>query len=224
VLRFLDERASLADIAAIIWSMPKAVFLRGVASWIALRLGLFRPVRHQLSRRALLTFIAALSASLLLPPAARAEKAPWFTLPATSGATRTPASYAGRVALLMYEDRDSRSVNAALKDEVKRRIDGEGLAGQLVVVPIADLRKYDYWPARAVVRRAVSDEARTLGAEILLDWKGDVLRSYGFAAPGSNVVLLGKDGSLLYRRTAPLDAAERRRFHQLLSRALAATS
>jgi hypothetical protein len=124
----------------------------------------------------------------------------------------------------MYEDRDSRGLNAALKAEVRRRVLGERLTGKLVVVPVADVRRYDYWPARTAVRKAVGKEARELGAEILLDWKGDILRRYGFRAPGSNVALIAHDGKLLYHRTRPLGGADREAFHQVLSAALAARS
>ncbi|HEY0712349.1 MAG TPA: hypothetical protein VGF45_06730 [Polyangia bacterium] len=150
-----------------------------------------------------------------------AAKAPWFSLEATSGGVRTPASFAGRVVLLMYEDRDSGELNAALKAEVKRRMENEPAARTLVVLPVADVRKYNYFPARGIVRRAVVERAETLGTDILLDWTGDIARAYGFVAPGSNVVLIGRDGVHLYQRTSPLDATERRRFHAVLSTALA---
>jgi hypothetical protein len=153
-------------------------------------------------------------------PPAVGRAAPWFALEGSSGATRTLWSYAGRVLLLMYEDRDSQGLNAALKAEVRRRMAVERLFGQLAVVPVADLRRYDYWPARKIVRRAVAEQARALGAETLLDWKGDVLRRYGFRSPGSNVALIGHDGRLLYHDTSPLVAEERRRFHELLTGAL----
>jgi hypothetical protein len=67
---------------------------------------------------------------------------------------------------------------------VRRRFSAERLAGQLMVVPVADVRRYDYWPARAVVRKAVIKEARALGAEILLDWKGDVPAPLRLPGPG----------------------------------------
>jgi hypothetical protein len=122
----------------------------------------------------------------------------------------------------MYEDRDSQELNARLKAEVRARIRAERLERALAVVPVADLRRYDYWPARAVVRRAVVERARELGTEILLDWRGDLARRYGFRSPGSNVVLIGHQGALLYQRFGPLDGPERLRFHQTLARALAA--
>jgi hypothetical protein len=154
------------------------------------------------------------------PPIGR--PAPWFALEASSGAIRTLWSYHGQVLLLMYEDRDSQEDNQALKAEVGRRIAAERLAGQLVVVPVADVRRYDYWPARKIVRKAVAEQARALGTEILLDWKGDVLRRYGFRSPGSNVALIGHDGPLLYLQSGPLVAWERRRFHEALTAGLAA--
>jgi hypothetical protein len=173
-------------------------------------------------RRALLaTALAALLAAPLGPLQAQPHKAPGFKLEGTSGLTRTLASYSGRVALLMYEDRDSGEVNAALKTEVDHRIHYDERGRDLVVVPIADLRNYNRFGVRPFVRRAVVGKARSLGVEILLDWSGDILRAYGFVAPGSNVALVGRDGSLVYFKRGPLDQAERRRFHQALSEALA---
>ena len=155
-------------------------------------------------------------------PPAVGRPAPWFTLESTSGPIHTLWSYAGRVLLLMYEDRDSQELNAALKSEVRRRIWAERLGPGLAVVPVADVRRYDYWPARKIVRNAVIERARALGTEILLDWKGDILRRYSFQSPGSNVVLIGHDGLLLFHESGSLWPAQRRRFHQVLSEALEA--
>jgi hypothetical protein len=152
------------------------------------------------------------------------RQAPSFSLESTAGARRSLVDYRGRVVLLMYEDRDSQEQNAALKAEVRRRIREESLGRNLVVVPVADVRRYDYWPARSVVRAAVADQAKALGAEILLDWEGDIARRYGFRTPGSNVALIGRVGELLYQGTGALAADERGRFHHLLSGALVPSS
>lgn len=163
----------------------------------------------------------AMGLSLLVLAGRPAEPAPWFALEGTAGgALRTPASYAGRTVLLMYEDRQSEAVNAALKTEVARRIDAEKLQRALVVVPVADLRAYRRWPARGIARAAVRDRARALGAEILLDWTGEIRAAYRFHTPGSNVALIGRDGTLLYRHSGALDQVERQRFHRILSQAL----
>lgn len=171
----------------------------------------------------LVTRRTLLTAALLIPALALAEptrQAPWFSLESSSGATRTLKSYRGRVVLLMYEDRDSGGVNAALKAEVARRFKAESLATKVVVVPVADVHRYNSWPARKIVRAKVAEKAKVLGAEILLDWTGDIARAYGFSSPGSNVVLIGRSGNLLYKKSGPLDEAERARFHQILSGAL----
>jgi hypothetical protein len=172
------------------------------------------------TRRAFLRF-GVVSTSMVLFDGPQRRKAPWFSLEGTSGGTRTLHDYADRVVLMMYEDRDSTDVNAPLKAEVRRRIWTEMLWKRLAVVPVADVRRYDYWPARAVVRAAVIEQAKALGTEILLDWKGDVFRHYGFRSPDSNVVLIGRDGALVYQHTGPLYPSERRRFHELLSAELA---
>jgi lycopene beta-cyclase len=44
VLRFLDDRASARDLAALVLAAPKRLFLGALFGWIALRLGLRRPV------------------------------------------------------------------------------------------------------------------------------------------------------------------------------------
>lgn len=46
VLRFLDERASVADVLALVASLPKLPFLRALAGWVGTRLGLVPPARQ----------------------------------------------------------------------------------------------------------------------------------------------------------------------------------
>ena len=178
--------------------------------------GVVRPTRRLILRAAAAWPLLAFSSSSSAEP----RPAPSFALESTGGARRSLADYAGRVVLLMYEDRDAQDENALLKAEVRRRIRQELLGRSLAVVPIADVRRYDYWPARSVVRAAVADQAKALGAEILLDWNGDIARRYGFRTPGSNVALIGRSGELLYQYAGALAAEQRRRFHELLSGAL----
>lgn len=45
VLAFLDQRASLRELCALIWSLPKRPFLRAFLGWIGVRLGLRSPTR-----------------------------------------------------------------------------------------------------------------------------------------------------------------------------------
>jgi lycopene beta-cyclase len=49
VLRFLDQRATWRDLIGLVLAAPKVIFLRGLGSWMGMRLGLLRPV-HQIER------------------------------------------------------------------------------------------------------------------------------------------------------------------------------
>jgi hypothetical protein len=169
--------------------------------------------------------MAAVVVASVDPPLASAQQAPAsapeFALEGTTGAQRRLRDYRPRVVVLVYEDRDAGSQNQALKDELARRAATSGLARHVALLPIADLHGYDFWPARGFARDAVVDIARRLGVEILIDWRGDVGRAYRMARGASNVVIVGRDGRVVYRSSGPLDAARREVFFRALDGAIA---
>jgi hypothetical protein len=119
---------------------------------------------------------------------------------------RTP----GRPTLLVYEDKESSPLNGELKAELSRLARGERYRSAVTLVPVADVREYDYWPVRGFVRDAIRDESRKVGTPIYCDWNGAFGRAFGIQHGTSTVILLGKDNTVLfaYEGKLPKSATE----------------
>ncbi len=163
---------------------------------------------------------AAEAPAAVAPAAPAAPRAPGFSLEGTSGRTRRLGDYAGRVVILMYEDRDSNQQNDALKQELSRRARAQDLSSTVAVVPVANLSGYDFWPARGYARDAVVDIARQQGIEILIDWSGAMASAYRFRPSTSYVMVLSRDGRVMYRHAGPMSAQHRMRFFTAVSDAM----
>lgn len=150
-----------------------------------------------------------------------APPAPDFALEGTSGQTRRLRDYRGRVVILIYEDRDSNQQNQALKRELAARARTEDLARDVAVVPVADLSAYDFWPASGFARDAVLDIARQQGLEILIDWSGSMAGAYRFRPSTSYVLVIGRDGRVLFRHAGSLPPRARMRFFSVIGDAIA---
>lgn len=162
----------------------------------------------------LLTLLSADPAPLDREALARIE------LDGTEHGARRLGDYRGRVVVLFYEDRDSASQNELLKQEMSARAQEAGLARQVVLLPIANLEAFDFWPARPIARGHVVDIARRFGIEILIDWSGATAQAWGFAKRQSHVLVLDGEGRPLFRESGPLDGAARGRFFAVLGQAV----
>jgi predicted transcriptional regulator len=140
---------------------------------------------------------------------AAAARASPLTLPTTSGASRSLADLRGRVAVLFYEDRHSRDHNEHVKRALRALLASDrALAARVVVVPVANLGGYDFWPARYFARRAVEKIARRHRLEIWLDWDRVLQRELGLRDEVANVAVLDPRGRMRFHRTGPLTEKE----------------
>lgn len=105
---------------------------------------------------------------------------------------------AGRPILVVYEDKDSATLNAPLKADLSRLARGDRYRNAVALVPVANVESYDYWPVRGFVKDAIKDESRKVGATIYCDWDGGFRRSLGVVGNTSSVVLVGRDGRILF--------------------------
>jgi hypothetical protein len=117
---------------------------------------------------------------------------------------------------VLYEDKASATQNAAFKEELgKLAADGRYRAA-VELVPVADVSGYDFWPVRGFVASAIRDESRRWGATIYCDWSGRFRSAFDLHRGVSNVLLIGRDGSILFAKEGALDAAERGRLLAML--------
>jgi predicted transcriptional regulator len=121
-----------------------------------------------------------------------------------------------RPLLVLYEDKASSSDNKAFKDELSKLAKGDAYKTKVVLLAVADLTGYDYWPTRGFVKDAVRDESRKAGTPIYCDWDGSIGRALSVKRGASNVMLYGKDGKVLFSYEGAMPEASRKELLELL--------
>lgn len=120
------------------------------------------------------------------------------------------SNYRGMPVLVVYEDKGSSAQNGPLKEELATLAKGDKYRRLIALVAVADLTGYDYWPIRGFVRSAIRSESSKQGTVIYCDWDGHIRAALGLERNESNVVLYGRDGSVLYAHAGPMTSDERR--------------
>jgi hypothetical protein len=116
------------------------------------------------------------------------------------------ASYRGKVLVLIHEDRHSGDSNRELKDRLG--LMWERHRDDLVLIALAEVRGYNFWPARHYVKQALSKIRDLGGALVLCDWEGALRKRFGLRQKESALFLVGRDGRVLHARQGELSAAE----------------
>ncbi len=144
------------------------------------------------------------------------EAAPNARMEDADGRIAELKAFAGKPILIVYEDRDSAKQNQALKTELAQLARGERYQARVALAAVADVSAWDFWPAKGLVRDAIRDESRKQGATIYCDWTGSFRGVYQLRRGVSNVVLVGKNGRVLFAAEGAVDAASRKRLFALL--------
>lgn len=171
---------------------------------------------------------SALAALLALSTVAHARGDSLFGSPGLTGTDGKPAQlhrYAGRPAVVFYEDRGSLDANQAVKDALIERGRQEGLLKAVSVIAVANIAAYDFSPAREIATAFIRRAERKAGIPILLDTSG-VLQSPPWNLPddASTVLVLDRDGLVVWRHSGPVPADSREQLFSQLSRLVAAAS
>ncbi len=120
--------------------------------------------------------------------------------------------------LVLYEDKDSAAQNQAFKEDLSALAKGDRYRSSVSLVPIADVQSYDYWPVRGFVKDAIQEESHRFGTIIYCDWNGDARRAFSAHRGTSNVILYGRDGTVLFAQEGPMSASRREEVITLLRR------
>jgi hypothetical protein len=141
------------------------------------------------------------------------------TLHSSDGAKTPLSKWRGKPVILFYEDKDSTQLNLALKEELFERGKQHGLLEAAWVVAVANLEKFNFFPARQIALSYVRDEEKKVGVPILVDLQG-TLGGAPWALPKktSTVMLLDATGAVVYSYSGRLEEAERKTFFTALSR------
>ncbi|NNB88947.1 hypothetical protein HJC10_22615 [Corallococcus exiguus] len=140
------------------------------------------------------------------------------TLSTSSGERVQLARWRGKPVILFYEDKDSTTLNAPLKAELFTRGRERGLLQSAFVVAVANLEKYDFFPARGIALSYVRDEEKKAGVPILVDLKGTLGQEpLKLPTKTSTVMLLDAEGTPVYRHSGRMKPEEQARFFTALS-------
>jgi hypothetical protein len=143
------------------------------------------------------------------------------TLQGSDGAQTPLSKWRGKPVILFYEDKDSTQLNGELKAELFERGKQHGLLEAAWVVAVANLEKFNFFPARQIALSYVRDEEKKVGVPILVDLNG-TLGGAPWALPKktSTVMLMDATGAVVYRYSGRLEETERKTFFDALSRLL----
>jgi hypothetical protein len=168
----------------------------------------------RLAAAALVTgLLAAFDADALVPvgslrPAAQAVDA--------DGGLLDLRAINGKPILVLYEDKDSATLNDTFKAELARLARGERYRSAVALVPVADVQSYNFWPARGFVKDAIRGESKKVGSTIYCDWDGAFQRAAGFRRGTSSVMVVSRDARVLFTAEGALGKAQRERVFALL--------
>jgi hypothetical protein len=138
----------------------------------------------------------------------------------TSGGEKVRLSrWRGKPVILFYEDKDSTTLNLALKETLFARGRERGLLDAAWVVAVANLQKFDFFPARQIALSYVRDEEKKVGVPILVDMDGTLGEApWRLPTKTSNVLLLDAEGALVFQHSGRMKPEEQDAFFAALSR------
>lgn len=168
-----------------------------------------------LLRGGLFLIITLLAASAFASPKVGTAR-PTLKLVDAWGRTYETSEVGARPLLVLYEDKDSANDNKAFKEELSKLAKGDAYKTKAVLLAVADLQGYDYWPARGFVKDAMMAESRKAGTAIFCDWDGSLGKALSVKRGASNVMLYGKDGKLLFSYEGAMPEASRKDLLELL--------
>jgi hypothetical protein len=97
--------------------------------------------------------------------------------------------------VLFYEDRDSTRLNQHVKDALFERGKQRGLLDSVSVVAVANVAKYDWFPARNFVLTAVREAEAQAHVPVYCDFKGQLAQPpWSLPSKTSTVVVLTTAG------------------------------
>jgi predicted transcriptional regulator len=169
-------------------------------------------------KRNLRAFISMTTAAIALAVAPgvgatpkEGERAPDARVEDADGRPMDIRSQKGKTLVLFYEGKDSASQNDALKREVAKLVKTERFRSSTVLAAVGDVSDYDYWPVKGIVKDKIREEAQKAGWPIFCDWDGGFRTAYKLRRGVSNVIVIGKSGSVLFAASGPVDARGKQR-------------
>ncbi len=125
----------------------------------------------------------------------------------------------GKPTVMFYEDKDATFQNQPLKDALFKKGKEKGLLDSVSVIAIANVRAFDWFPAKNFVVAAVRDAEKKSGIPVYVDWTGIMSsKPWNLSATASNVVVVDATGEkVLFSRAGALTPEEIDQVFELLT-------
>jgi hypothetical protein len=165
----------------------------------------------------ILSFVVALvPATPAFAAPKEGDAAPNARVEDADGRSTELKAFKGKPILIVYEDKDSAQQNQALKNDLSKLAKGDRYKSSVALAAVADVSSYDFWPVKGFVKDAIREESKKQGTTIYCDWSGSFRTTYKLRRGVSNVVLVGKDGRVLFAAEGTVPGPQRKRLIKLL--------
>lgn len=118
--------------------------------------------------------------------------------------------------LVLYEDKDAGKQNVKAQVIIGTFTDNVANKDKFTMFAVADVEKWNFWPARGYVLADIREVAKTSTVPILIDWKGALRRSWGLKPGKSSILLVLPDGEVRFAAEGTLSEAQTRELVQRL--------
>ena len=152
-----------------------------------------------------IVIVAAATAASALPTVGAV--APRVEVENVAARTMRPLPDA-RPLLVMYEDKEAQTQNEHARKVLGRITDRAENRARFEFVAVADVEKWNWWPARRYVLadlRKIAERENTL---LFADWTGAVRKAWGLTQRKSALVLTSPDGKVLFAAEGPLSETQ----------------
>lgn len=113
----------------------------------------------------------------------------------------------GQPLLVIYEDQDGGKQNQGMKALIAAYHDPVANRAKLTVWPIADLSRWNWWPAKGKALAEVKKSAQKNNTRILIDWTGALQKAWGLQKKKNSIVLV-VGGKVRYASEGECTAAQ----------------
>ncbi len=120
-----------------------------------------------------------------------------------------PLLEAQRPTLIVYEDQEGQKQNHAAKALIAAYNDPLPNRDKLTVWPVADLSKWNWWPAKGHALADVKKSATKNNTKVLIDWTGALQKAWGLPRHKNVLLLIGTDGKVRFVSEGECTEAQR---------------
>jgi hypothetical protein len=150
--------------------------------------------------------ILALTALLLLKPGA--APADFVVHDADDKAAKLSTLTKAHPTIVFYEDKDGGDQNERFKQRLGKLQSKSASAKKVAVLAIADVKSWDFWPAKGFVKDALRSAGKKAGITVWADWSGGGRTSFSAASNASNIIVLDAAGRAVWASTGALTTVQ----------------